>query len=889
MDERLRTFALAWIVAGWLLCLAEAKYRYASSDLEDPLSVLLQLQPSTGGPYGRDVENVLMRTTYYTEDIVNVVFLDRDADRWRVPDAVLPGPQNASHPNLEVSLSKGESFGFSIRRRADAEQRPIFEVSDDGGLVFEDRYLEITTSLPGDPVIYGLGERVAPLRLPYDDRTYTIFTKDLATPEFLNVYGAHPFYMEMRNGKAHGVLLLNSNGMDVVLKNESLTFKVMGGVLDFFFFNGPTPRDVVRQYLYVIGKTHFPPYWSLGWHQCRYGYKTVQETAEVVQKYADAGIPLEAMWNDIDYMDGYRDFTVDPVNFPEGEVRSLASRLHSHHQKYVLIFDPGIKVDYQYEAFLEGMRKDVFVKSAAESYLLGRVWPGDVYFVDFTHPRAAEYWGGELQKFHKKVGFDGIWIDMNEVSNFCDGECSKDPRGGADERSRWFKRIEWVSSALYSLCVRQLLGLLQMVLRTDWFKTHSPQSPLSRPPSAAPSFAPENGGEPMDAHTISLSAVQSLSTAYNVHNLYGHTEAAATYEAANRIYEKRTLIITRSSFVGTGRYAGHWLGDNHSTWKDLHYSISGSITMGLFGIPLVGADICGFIGNTTSELCARWIQLGAFYTFSRNHNEKEAVSQEPYAFGPALSKTAKNTIKLKYSLLPYYYTLFYESHTLGDPVLRGLFYEFPDDANTLENDRQLMVGPYLMVVPVLQEKAVSVDGYLPSGLWYDYFTGELYNCTCPQDRLRTFDAPLHKINLLLRGGGILPLQDPGMTTYESRGNPFRLLVSLDEGLRAEGKLYLDDGQSLDSLEREKYTLIHFSVAESTLHIVPQVLNYIPQPRSVLKEIKIHGSPDVSRVTIDSKELSKSSWEVVSGSRWRTLVISHPINLFSSATTTVQWS
>jgi alpha-glucosidase (family GH31 glycosyl hydrolase) len=149
-------------------------------------------------------------------------------------------------------------------------------------------------------VLLGLGERVAQFRLPF--ATYTLFARDQGTPPMLNLYGQHPFYLEMRDGAAHGVFLLNSNPMDVVLQPGALTYKVIGGVLDFFFIMGPTPDKVISQYHSIIGLPHFPPYWALGFHQCRWGYKTIQETANVVSNYEKYGIPLDAMWNDIDLM-----------------------------------------------------------------------------------------------------------------------------------------------------------------------------------------------------------------------------------------------------------------------------------------------------------------------------------------------------------------------------------------------------------------------------------------------------------------------------------------------------------------------------------------------------------------------------------------------------------
>lgn len=169
---------------------------------------------------------------------------------------------------------------------------------------FNDQYLEISTFLPYNSTIFGLGEHTRPLRL--DERTYTLWNQDIGTPENVNLYGSYPFYMDLRKGgDIHGVFLHNSNGMDVVYSRgatkDLLTFKVVGGILDFYVFSGPTPEKTVLQYTELVGKPYLPPYWSLGFHQCRWGYKTLSDVEAVVENYAKAGIPLETIWTDIDY------------------------------------------------------------------------------------------------------------------------------------------------------------------------------------------------------------------------------------------------------------------------------------------------------------------------------------------------------------------------------------------------------------------------------------------------------------------------------------------------------------------------------------------------------------------------------------------------------------
>ena len=164
---------------------------------------------------------------------------------------------------------------------------------------------------------------------------------------------------------------------------------------------------------------------------------------------------------------------------------------------------------------------------------------------------------------------------------------------------------------------------------------------------------------------------------------------------------KRPFIISRSTAPGHGHFGHHWTGDIVSDWSSMRWSISSILNFNLFGIPMVGADICGFNGNTTEELCARWHQLGAFYTFARNHNTDDAIDQDPAALGPYVIQAAKYALLVRYAHLPYLYTLFYNVHQNGGTVLRPLFFEFPGDQNSYKIDTQFMWGRSMMIAPAL--------------------------------------------------------------------------------------------------------------------------------------------------------------------------------------------
>lgn len=274
-----------------------------------------------------------------------------------MPEKVIPRPKTSQRPRSSLIKFEfnADPFSFSILREQTNEV-----LFDTGGhaLIFAPQYLRLKTTLPRDANIYGLGEHTDSFRLPTGNYTRTLWARDAAgIPPGTNLYGAHPVYFEHRTTGTHGVLLLNSNGMDIKIdqgeENGSLEYNVIGGILDLYFFTGNSPVEVARQYAEIIGYPAEVPYWSFGFHQCRWGYKSVAEVAQVVANYSAADIPLETMWTDsllhlflvidvliilaVDYMDNRLVFTTDPTAFPKDAFRKLIQDLHGKDQHFGML------------------------------------------------------------------------------------------------------------------------------------------------------------------------------------------------------------------------------------------------------------------------------------------------------------------------------------------------------------------------------------------------------------------------------------------------------------------------------------------------------------------------------------------------------------------------
>ena len=595
-----------------------------------------------------------------------------------------------------------------------------------------------TKKLGFDEHFYGLGEKAAHL----DKRRgeFTMWNSD--TPAYKEgtdpIYQDIPFYLGWQRGEAYGIFFDNSYRTHFDLAANSpdhVTFAAEGGEMNYYFFWGPSMKKILGRYADLTGYLPMPPKWALGNQQSRWTYYPDTMAEGVVNRYRADDLPLDVLYLDIDYMQGYRVFTWDRPGFPDPS--TFTDKLRKQGVKVVVIVDPGIKYqppppgtkdaatnpeltaqDNSYYVFNEGLAKNYFLKRDDGKLWIGAVWPGKAVYTDYTIRDAARWWG-DLHRAYLDHGVAGIWNDMNEPSDFLD----------------------------------------------------------------------QTGKTQMDVITYDEGAHSAYAANRNVFAL---NEARATYEGLTRLRpHDRPYVITRAAYAGIQRYSTMWTGDNTATWDAMALSIPMFETLGLSGEPFVGADAGGFIGRTDAELLTRWYEVAFLTPFCRNHAQRDAYDHEPWRFGTYYEDIIRKYLKLRYRLLPFLYTTLEEAHRTGVPILRPLLLNYQNDANTLDIDDEFMIGDSLLVAPILQPGTTSRHVYLPEGNWYDYWTGRQF----PGGHMIEAEAPLETVPLYVRGGAIIPKGPEMNYVGEKATDPVTFEIYPDSQAKAQVSLYEDDGVS----------------------------------------------------------------------------------------------
>jgi len=635
---------------------------------------------------------------------------------------------------------------------------------------------------PGEQFV-GLGEVLGNL----DKRGSAFTLNNTDTYKYgdprLPMYVSIPFYIGIHQQEVYGLFYHNTFKTFFnfgVSTPDFSSITAEGGDVDYFFIYDKNIEGLLHHYTSLTGRMPLPPLWSLGYHQSRCSYFPQHNVKVLAETFRAKKIPIDCIVLDADYLQDYEPFRINLKRFPD--LPGLTDYLKNLDIEVTASVNPGIKRDSTYFAHLDGLKKDVFVKFSDGSLYTAEIAPSLNNFVDFTNPKAREWWKDNM-KFLPENGIHGYWNDMNE-------------------------------------------------------------------PAVGASYLPDNLLFDFDGRKAN---------ALEAKNLYGMLMARSSFESAIKYGgNRRPFVLTRSGFAGVQRYAAVWTGDN--TAKD-EYLLGGTLLntqLGLSGLSFVGDDIGGYIGNTTKELFIRWIQVGVFAPYVRNHKEAFAMANEPWSYGEEAEAIAREFIGFRYRVMPYLYSTFYRCTQSGMPIVRSLCINDPFDEKVYDllYQYQFLFGDALMVIPVTSAEK-SKKFYLPAGTWYDLFTDELLNGN--QEMTKTCKA--HEIPLYAKASSIIPMQSLIQSTKQKPGDT--LFINFYNGDQPnQFEYYEDDGNTMDYQKGSFYKrMINFdpgerqiflSVAQGSFSSVFKTIQCIFHGfKSEMKKVKVNGQ--ATPVSIETKK------------------------------------
>ncbi len=603
---------------------------------------------------------------------------------------------------------------------------PYLSVENDGS--------SLSMTLSDDDVVYGLGETVRGMNKR--GWIYVSYNTDefLHTETTKSLYASQNFLL-VTNG-------LRSLGIFVDCPGE-VTFDIGYTKMDRLCIRPAKPdfelylvtsakmdpaaarRDVVHHFRRLIGKSYLPPLFAFGYGQSRWGYKSEDDVEEVADSYERMGVPLDAIYLDIDYMDHFKDFTVNEETFPD--FPGFVSRMKDRGIHLVPIIDAGIRKEEGYCVYEEGKKNGHFVKDKDGKDFTAAVWPGEVCFPDVLSSRARQWFGSQYDVL-LDAGIDGFWNDMNEPSIFYTPE-----------------RL--------NQAIRNVAGYEGKDLDVNAFmRLRDEMGTLS------------NNRE--DYRNMVHDADGTKVCHDDVHNLYGFNMTRAAGEHFLKACgEGKVLLFSRSSYIGMHRYGGVWTGDNRTWWSHLKLSLQQQPALNMAGFLYSGSDMGGFMDDTTEDLMLRWLSASLFTPLYRNHAALGTREKELYRF-PHRS-WFENLVQLRYALIPYIYAQFRKARDEDAMYLAPLSFFYGNDERVMQIEDQLMAGEDVMIAPVVEQNKKGRMVYLPEDMTLVRFRSfEDYDTVPLAKGDHYVSCALNEALVFIRKGHVLPLGVPAANTAE---------------------------------------------------------------------------------------------------------------------------
>ena len=589
---------------------------------------------------------------------------------------------------------------------------------------FDGGKFRFAQSLGKNAIVYGLGE--APRGINKRGWVYESFCSDdpFHTETKSSLYATHNFIIISGN-ESLGIFIDFPAKIrwDIGYTSaDTCSVTVDGEDFDIYLIYGGSPLSVVKEFRAAIGQSYIPPFWAFGYQQSRWSYPDARAVDGVIEGYNNAQIPLDCVYLDIDYMESYKDFTVDKNKFPDFAAYVAEKRAQGIH--LIPIIDAGVKKEDGYEVYDEGREKGYFCKTADGSDFEGGVWPGLVGFPDFLRGEVRD-WFGSKYRVLTDMGIDGFWNDMNEPAIFYS--------------SRGLEAALDKASSLKG----KNLDLGQFFNLKDTFAGIS--------------------NNPDDYSSIYHLIDGKLVCHDRVHNIYGASMTKAAGEFFEREFGKeKILMFSRASYIGAHRTSGIWFGDNHSWWSHILLCLKMLPSANMCGFLYCGADLGGFNANATADLVLRFLALGVFTPLMRNHSALGTRPQECYSFDN--TDDFRDIVQVRYRLIPYLYSLFRKASEENDMIFRPLSFDYPTDPIARECETQLMLGDEAMIAPVYEQNVGGRYVYLPEPMTFYALSGEKVRSEKLDKGVHYVPVALNEVPLFVKEGKQIPVCKPTMRT-----------------------------------------------------------------------------------------------------------------------------
>jgi len=630
-------------------------------------------------------------------------------------------------------------------------------ITTDNGFCFQ-------YNMKPDDIIYGLGEANRGI----NKRGY-IYTSDNAddcnhTEDKRSLYASHNFIII--DSTEHVGLFFDypaSITFDVGYTSFStLVITCARADLYVYVITGESSYDVVKQFRKIIGQSYIPPKFAFGFGQSRWGYKTPSDFEKVVDMHRSHNIPLDMVYMDIDYMEDFKDFTINENVFPD--FTEFVKSMKSRDIRLIPIIDAGVKIEKGYDIYEEGIANNYFCKKEDGSDFIAAVWPGNTHLPDFLNEN-ARIWFGDKYRFLIEQGIEGFWNDMNEPAIFYT------PEGLSYAK-------DYCKNFAQSNINKNNIWELQAVINT-----------LANHPDDYKRFYHNVEGKPI-RHD-------------DVHNIYGYNMTRSASEAFERIdANKRFLMFSRSSYIGMHRYGGVWTGDNKSWWAHLLLNIKMMPSLNMCGFIYSGADIGGFGDNATEDLMLRWLAFGVFTPLMRNHSANGTREQEFYQFDNV--DAFRNILNIRYRLIPYLYSEYMKAVLSDDMYLKPMAFDYPDDGIARHIEDQLLLGNEVMIAPVYTPNAPGRFVYLPEEMLFIKFTsdGSIME-TIMGKGSHYIEVSLNEVPLFIRKNKCIPVCDAASSVDKLKSQTTILIGYPD----SQYTMYDDDGISKDYDNPSNYKIL----------------------------------------------------------------------------------